>query len=85
MSGGAEARASAGLARQPAWRADKVPANDDGAVKDGFRRFLEEVLRWMEQQGMELPYAEDFKRWRGSAPMRREIYPPLKRLIDAAL
>ena len=50
-----------------------------------FRRFLEEVLRWMEQQGMELPDAEDFKRWRDSAPVKGEIYPPLKRLIDAAL
>lgn len=50
--------------------------------KGKFTRFLETVLRWMEENGMEVPDSEDFKKWRDSAPGVGEVYPPLRRLVD---
>lgn len=48
--------------------------------KSRFIAFLETVVRWMEENGFELPDPEDYKAWRDSAPSPGEIYPPLLRL-----
>lgn len=48
--------------------------------RERFTAFLEAVIRWMEEQGMEIPNPEDYKVWRDSAPKPGEVYPPLLRL-----
>lgn len=50
--------------------------------KKKFTEFLEGVTHWMEENGMESPDPEDYKRWKDSAPSPGEIYPPLLRLKE---
>lgn len=45
-----------------------------------YKRLVNDVLNWMADQGYELPDAEDYKKWRDSAPLKGEEYPPLARL-----
>jgi len=63
---------------------DRVKLSQSTAAlsKAKFTAFLETVLRWMEQNGFEVPDSEDYKKWRDSAPGVGEVYPPLRRLID---
>lgn len=50
--------------------------------KKKFTEFLDNVTHWMEENGMESPDPEDYKRWRDSAPSPGQIYPPLLRLKE---
>jgi len=82
-----ECREALKLEFLPSWARDlrgnrvKLARSTTELSKAGFQRFLEDVLRWMELQGMEVPDAEEYKRWRDSGPLEGETYPPLKRLI----
>lgn len=84
-----ECREALKLEFLPSWARDlhgdrvKVARSTADLSKAAFRRFLEEVLRWMETNSMDLPDADEYRRWRESAPAKGEIYPPLQRLKDA--
>lgn len=75
----------------PGWTRDlkgrqvKYPRSTIELSKEGFREFLARIEQWFRECGFEWPDAESFKKWRDSGPMKGEIYPPLKRLIDARL
>lgn len=47
---------------------------------DRFKRFVTDVTNWMNENGLEVPDPEAYKRWRDSAPIPGEVYPPLARL-----
>lgn len=61
----------------------KYPRSTAELSKAKFTALLDKIMRWMEEQGMELPDPEDYKAWRDSAPAANEVYPPLKRLIES--
>jgi len=44
---------------------------------------IETIVRWMEQQGMEVPDPKEYKKWKDSAPPAGEIYPQLLRWKQA--
>lgn len=69
-----------GYARGLDGKTIRVSKSTTELSKKRFTAFLEEVLRWMEENGMEMPDPEDYKAWRDSAPSPGEIYPPLLRL-----
>lgn len=46
-----------------------------------FKKFVDSILEYMEENGYMLPDSQDFKRWERSAPLKGEIYPPLAQLI----
>lgn len=58
----------------------KVAKSTTDLSKEGFRRFLDEVIHWLMENGLEFPDPEDYKAWRDSAPPAWEIYPPVLRL-----
>lgn len=50
--------------------------------KERFRLLLDKIQKYFAENEYEFPDSEDFKKWRDSAPLPEEIYPPLKLLID---
>ena len=62
---------------------ERVSQNTGDLTKEKFRTFLDKIMRWLEEQGLEMPDPEDYKSWRDSAPAADEIYPPLLRLRES--
>ncbi len=58
----------------------KYPKSTTTLTKEGFKAFLDKILRWLEENGMEVPDSTEYTAWRDSAPPVGEIYPPLARM-----
>lgn len=48
-------------------------------------KFINPILRWMEENGFDLPDSEDYNYWHENAPASEKIYPPVLRLMRVAL
>ena len=44
---------------------------------------VDAVIALMDEQGLEVPNPIEYDRWKQSAPPAGEVYPPMKKLIDA--
>lgn len=70
----------AGWTRTAAGERIKYAKSTTELSNAGFGRFIESIIRWMEEQGMEVPDPKEYKDWRDSAPPAGEIFPQLARL-----
>jgi hypothetical protein len=61
----------------------KIAKSTTDLSKDRFSEFLANVAIWLEENGLAVPDAEEYKAWRDSAPPPGEIYAPLLRMKQA--
>lgn len=50
--------------------------------KDQFDAFIKRITHYMEANGMMLPYSDDYNAWIETSPTLKEVYPPLKELLE---
>ena len=80
-----EAREAIKLEFLPGWTKTtdgervKYARSTAGLSNAQFGDLIETIIRWMEQQGMEVPDPEAYLAWKDSAPPPGEIYPQLLR------
>jgi len=55
-----------------------------GVSRVKLKKYIEDILNWMGEQGLGVPDSEAFLKWQDSAPPARAEYPPIKRLREAA-
>jgi hypothetical protein len=48
-----------------------------------FQALLDNIQSYFMENGFLYPDSEDFKKWRDSSPLIGEIYPPLKKIMEA--
>ena len=54
-----------------------------GVSRVKLSKYIEDILNWMGEQGLEVPDSEEFLKWQDSAPPAGSEYPPLRRLREA--
>lgn len=83
-----ECREALKLEFLPGWTKDfegqriKYARSTTELSNDKFGELIQDVIRWMQEQAMEIPDPEEYKDWRDSAPPPGEVYPQLQRLKD---
>lgn len=58
----------------------KIAKSTTDLSKERFADFLSSVAVWLEENGLTVPDAEEYKAWRDSAPPAGEVYPQLARM-----
>lgn len=61
----------------------KIAKSTTDLSRERFSEFLASVAIWLEENGLAVPDAEEYKAWRDSAPSAGEIYPSLLRMKQA--
>lgn len=58
----------------------KMSKSTTDLSKDRFASFLSDIAVWLEDNGLAVPDAGEYKSWRDSAPPAGEVYPQLMRM-----